>query len=158
LSTILLLIFQYPDIVIVMLRIKSNRTVLALCANAFILLLILLAIVSRDGRLLPGSTAFGQLQLIPPTAPSNGLTVMPGQLSPNTWGCYVIDPVNQTLSVYQFSPGEHNLRLAAARDIQYDRRLGSFNTTPAPSEIKGMLERADEPTRAAPATNRSPEN
>jgi hypothetical protein len=136
----------------------TNRTALALCINAFILVLILLAIISKDGRLLPGSSAFGQYQIVPPSSPKGGLTVMPGQLSPNTWGCYVIDPMNQTLSVYQFSPGEHNLRLAAARDIQYDRRLGSFNTTPAPSEIKQMLDRVDEPPRAAPTTNRSPEN
>jgi hypothetical protein len=138
-------------------RFQPNRTVLALCANAFILLLILLAITSKDGRFWPGSPAFGQYQTTPQTLPATGLTVMPGQLSPNTWGCYMIDPQNQTLCVYQFSPGEHILRLTAARDIQYDRRLGNFNTTPAPAEIKDMLERADEPGRAAPTTNRSPE-
>ena len=139
-------------------NLESKRTFLAICANAVVLLLILLAITSRDGRLLPGSLAFGQYQLTPSVMPATGVTVMPGQLAPNTWGCYVIDPQNQTLSVYQFSPGEHELRLAAARDIQYDRKLGFFNTTPAPSEIKEMLDRAAEPSRAAPATNRSPEN
>jgi hypothetical protein len=136
---------------------NANRTLFALCANGLILLLILLAIVGRDGRLLSGSPAFGQYRTISQPAPPGGLTVMPGQLSPNTWGCYVIDTQNQTLSVYQFSPGEHLLRLAAARDIEYDRQLSTFNTTPQPREIKEMLERADEPVRATPTTNKSPE-
>jgi hypothetical protein len=138
-------------------RSNSNRTVFALSANAVLLLLILLALTSRDGRLLPGSLAMGQYQPPAPIPASSSLTVMPGQLSPNTWGCYVIDPQNQTLGVYQFSPGEHLLRLAASRDIQYDRRLSNFNTIPAPAEIKQMLDREDEPSRAAPTTNHSPE-
>jgi hypothetical protein len=137
----------------------SHRTVIALTVNAVILSLIFLAIISRDGRLLPGSIALGQYQSPAYQSPSGatpgsstgsaGLTVMPGQLSPNTWGCYVIDPQNQTLGVYQFTPGEHLLRLAASRDIQYDRRLANFNTVPVPEEIRQMLDRQAEPSRAA---------
>jgi hypothetical protein len=47
--------------------------------------------------------------------------------------------------------------LAAARDIQYDRRLPLFNTTPSPTEIKEWLDRAEQGVRAAPTTNHSPE-
>jgi hypothetical protein len=135
---------------------RTNRTVLALCLNAFILLLILLAITTRDGRLLSESTAFGQIDGNA-IALARGVVVMPGQLSANTWGCFVVDNWNQTLSVYQFSPSDHNLKLAAARDIQYDRSLKYFNTSPAPLDVKVMLERAAEPSRASPTTNLSPE-
>ena len=134
---------------------QSNRTVFALCFNGIVLLLILLAVSTREGR------SFGQTQppsqATPATAPSTGLTVMPAQLSLNTWGCYVMDAQNQTLCVYQFSPGEHELRLAAARDIQYDRKLANYNTAPPPTAIRDILERAEEPSRAAPTTERSPE-
>src|ERR1700761_5513608 len=95
---------------------RTNRTALALCLNAFVLLLILLAITTRDGRLFSGSPAFGQMNS---TQSGQGVVVMPGQLSANTWGCFVVDNSNQPLSVYQFSPSDHNLKLAAARDIQY---------------------------------------
>jgi hypothetical protein len=133
----------------------ANRVVLVLGANAILLLLILVAMITRDGRGL-GATAFGQSLITPVSAPAGGLTVMPCQLSPNTWGCYVMDPMNQTLCVYQYLPHEE-LKLLAARDIQYDRKLGNYNTSPPPTEIKAMVERAEEPGRAAPTTNRSPE-
>ncbi len=134
---------------------------IALCANAALLLLILLSVSTRQGRAQAGAiavtTADPQLRQ-PANAPSPvGLTVMPGQLSATHWGCYVLDSQNQTLCVYQFDPSGTDLRLAAARDIQYDRRLGYFNTTPSPTEIKAMVDRADLPARAAPTTNRSPE-
>ena len=137
---------------------NANRTVLALCFNGIVLLLILLAIATRDGRGFGGSTAFGQMQLPQAVTSNSGIVIMPGQLAPNHWGCYVLDSQNQTLSVYQFEPGEHDLKLAAARDIQYDRKLGNYNTSPAPEDIRKMLERAEEPSRAAPATERSPES
>jgi hypothetical protein len=137
---------------------QSNRTALALCFNGVLLLLILLAMIARDGRGFGGSPAFAQVQLPQPVTSTGGIVVMPGQLSPNTWGCYVMDSQNQTLSVYQFSPGEKELRLAAARDIQYDRKLGFFNTTPSPSDIRKLVERQEEPSRAAPTTEKSPES
>jgi hypothetical protein len=136
---------------------KTNRTALALCFNGVVLLMILLAIMARDGRGFGTSAAFGQVQLPPPSAGNGSIVVMPGQLSPNTWGCYVMDSQNQTLCVYQFSPGEKELRLAAARDVQYDRKLGFFNTTPSPTDIRKLVERQEEPPRAAPTTERSPE-
>jgi hypothetical protein len=136
---------------------SANRIVLALFANAFLLLLILLAVTSRDGRWLPGSVAFGQLQSLSQPAAAGPLSVMPAQLAPNTWGCYVMDAQNQTLCVYRFDPGKPLLLLAAARDIQYDHKLPLYNTAPPPDEIKAILDRAEQPVRAAPTTNRSPE-
>jgi hypothetical protein len=138
--------------------IKTNRTAFALCFNGVVLLMILLTIIARDGRGFGASAAFGQVQL-PQSAATNagGVVVMPGQLSATHWGCYVMDPQNQTLSVYEYNPGETVLKLAAARDIQYDRKLGFFNTSPSPTDIRKLVERQEEPSRAAPATERSPE-
>jgi hypothetical protein len=136
---------------------RSNRMLFAVGFNGIVLLLILVAMIARDGRGFGSSAAFGQSLFSPSSGGAGGLVVMPGQLSPNTWGCYVMDSQNQTLSVYQFSPGEHELKLAAGRDIQYDRRLKNYNTTPSPTEIRQLNERADEQLRAAPTTERSPE-
>jgi hypothetical protein len=140
---------------------QANRVVVALGANAVLLLLILVSVSTRDSRALAGWS--GSLPETPQPskaatgAPAGPVTVMPCQLSMNTWGCYVMDPQNQTLCVYQYLPHEE-LKLLAARDIQYDRKLGVFNTSPSPNEIKAMVERTEEPVRAAPATNRSPES
>jgi hypothetical protein len=130
----------------------SKRTVLALSFNGIVLLLILLAVSSRE------KNSFGQLQPVAVTSPTAGLTVMPAQLSATHWGCYVLDSQNQTLSVYEYSPGETMLKFSAARDIEYDRKLGFFNTTPSPSDIRKMIERAEEPPRAAPTTEHAPES
>src|ERR1700712_3251776 len=107
---------------------KDQRIFLALTANAIVLLLILLVLVSRDNRIGISSAAFGQLAQQQPIAGGNGLFVMPAQLSPNTWGCYLLDGEHRTLCVYQFSPPEKMLRFAAGRDIDHDRYLGNFNT------------------------------
>jgi hypothetical protein len=123
--------------------------VLAISLNAALLLGVFLLIFTHEGR------SYGQAQ---PPAPSASVVIMPAQLSPNTWGCYVMDSQNQTLSVYQYTPGDHDLRLAAARDIQYDRKLGDFNTSPPPADIRKMIERAQEAARIAPTTERSPES
>jgi hypothetical protein len=135
---------------------QSNRTALALCFNGVVLLMILLAIMTRDGRGFGASPAFGQTPL-PAAVNTAGVVVMPGQLSATHWGCYVMDPQNQTLSVYEYNPGETVLKLTAARDIQYDRKLRFFNTSPSPTDIRKLVERQEEPSRAAPTTERSPE-
>ena len=136
---------------------KFRPVVAALSVNAALLLLILLSVILKDYKGLGTSAAYGQIMngnLAPGSSAS--LSVMPCQLSQNTWGCYMVDNYNQTLCVYQYLPGQ-DLRLLAARDIQYDRRLASFNTSPAPKEIRALVERADEAPRSASTTNRSPE-
>ena len=123
-----------------------------LCVNAALLGLILLVLVCRDGRSME-SVAFGQnAPVYPPvvgssagmgTSPAAALenagpaVVMPGQLSPNVWGCYLLDNQRQTLCVYEYLHNE-GLRLVAARDVRFDRVLKNFNTAPAPSEIEAM--------------------
>ncbi len=125
---------------------RPSKLYLALYANAALLGLILLTLWSRGGVPAP---AYGQM--VPQAATSaNGVTIMPGQLSPQTYGCYLLDADKQTLCVYQFSPGEHDLRLAAARDVQYDRQLRNFNTTPPPTDVLRLSQRAAQTPAAVP--------
>jgi hypothetical protein len=72
------------------------------------------------------------------------LFVTAGQLSPNTWGCYLMDTDHQTMCVYQYAPSETTLRLVAARSFRYDRMIGNFNTAPPPSEIRDLSERQEQ--------------
>ena len=134
--------------------------VYALYFNALLLGGILLVLVTRDSgaRVLPAAFA---AEGPAPIAGGGGIFMMPGQFSVNTWGVYVMDIDQQTLCAYQFYPGDKQLRLVAARNFRYDRRLGNFNTTPAPQEIKELLEKELHAGRvtdqnAAPAQPESP--
>jgi hypothetical protein len=140
---------QYPR--------RQNRIFYALCANAAVLALILLALVSRgDNRPIGPSAAFAQQQ--PPIAGGGGIFVMPAQLAANVWGCYLMDIDNQTLCVYQYSPGEKMLRLSASRTFKFDRGLNNFNTSPPPLEVRDLVQREREALRVTePATPKSPE-
>jgi hypothetical protein len=67
------------------------------------------------------------------------MQIVPAQMSSSTWGCYLLDPQSQVLCIYQYIPGERMLRLQAARNIAYDKRLGAFNTSPLPREVAEWL-------------------
>jgi hypothetical protein len=136
---------------------QARKIFLALCANAIVLSMILLVLISRDGRLNITSAAFAQMQPQQPIAGGNGLFIMPAQLSPNTWGCYLLDNENHTLCVYQYSPGERLLRFSAARNFESDRMLSNFNTQPAPTEVKDLVNRERQGQRATPPAPKSPE-
>ena len=123
---------------------RDRKVFLALCANAAVLLLILLVLIGRDNRLALASTAMADSQAPLGSSGGNGLFVMPGQLSPNTWGCYLMDTDHQTLCVYQYSPGEQILRLVAARSFRYDRTMGNYNTAPPPLDIRDLSERSEQ--------------
>jgi hypothetical protein len=85
---------------------------------------------------------------------------MPGQLSVNSWGCYIMDIDAQTLCCYQFYPGEKQLRLVAARNFHWDRKLGNYNTSPpwpdikkqAEIELQGIRANEDKPVETPPET------
>jgi hypothetical protein len=131
---------------------RKNAVAVALYINAALLAGVLLALLSRDSapQLLPA--AFAQNQQ--PIAGGAGLFMMPAQFSTNTWGCYLMDVDQQTLSAYQYLPGEHQLRLVAARNFRYDRRLGNYNTgNPSPAEVKDLVEK-----EAAGARGKQPES
>jgi hypothetical protein len=125
----------------------QNKIFIALCVNAAILGLILLALVSRGDSPVGLPSAFAQQQQPSAVGGGGGIFVAPAQLSSTTWGCYLMDVDHQTLCVYQYSPGEKMLRFAASRTFRYDRQLDDYNTLPAPSEMKDLAARQNEPPR-----------
>jgi hypothetical protein len=120
---------------------SKNSIAIALWINAAVLAAILVALLARNNTsLLPA--AYGQNQ--PNIAGGGGIFVMPGQLSANTWGCYLLDVDTQTLCAYEYLPGAKNLRLAAARDFKWDRKLKEFNTSaPTPREVKALIDKQE---------------
>jgi hypothetical protein len=127
---------------------RTNPIAAALYVNAALLLAILVALLFRSGNSLPSVLPAAYAQNQPPIAGGAGLFVMPAQLSDRIWGCYVLDSDNQTLTCYQYWPGEKVLRLVAARSIRYDHRLSNFNTDPDPAFVKSLLEKEAQGTRA----------
>ena len=102
----------------------------------------------RQAEITPA--AFAQ---VPPTDMTPApYVVVPGQLAQNAWGCYVLDTRTQALCIYQYSPGEKLLRLAAARNIVHDMGLKSFNTLPQPSEVAEMVQTERRLQSGLPAT------
>ncbi len=115
----------------------ANRPlVVALYANAAVLLLILLTLWSRAGGVLPAASAAPMSPQ--PITGGGSLYVMPAQLLNNVWGCYVLDVENQTLCTYSYNGSQ--LRLIAARNIRFDHQLGNYNTHPDPDEIRRLVE------------------
>ncbi len=118
----------------------------ALYLNAAVLAGILLVLLGRDGAPRILSAAYAQNQL--PIGGGAGVFIVPAQFSPNTFGCYLMDIDAQTLCAYQFFPADRQLRLTAARNFRYDRRLGNFNTEkPTPAEVKQLVEQEQESDR-----------
>lgn len=123
---------------------------IALYLNAALLAALLLVLAGRENTpsLLPA--AFGQ-QAPQPIAGGAGLFLMPGQLSPSTWGCYVMDVDRQTLMVYQYLPGDRMLRLMSARDFSNDRQLRDFNTgEPSPTDVKAWVDKEKDKSKLGP--------
>lgn len=137
-------------------RPRRNQSILfALYLNAALLALVAVVLLARRGESSLLQAAYGQSQ--PPIAGGAGVFVMPGQLSSNTWGCFLLDVDAQTLCIYQYSGGDRELRLVAARGFRYDRRLMNYNTEkPSPLEVKALLEKEQNALRGEsppPATN-----
>jgi hypothetical protein len=143
-----------------------DRLFWVLCANAVLLGLILLTLISKDDRATGlASPAFGQsasAQATPVSGVAPGpAVVMPGQLSPNVWGCYLLDNQRQTLCVYEYLHNE-GLHLVAARDVRFDRMLKNFNTAPPPAEMEALSQQPQGSARVlqshspAPASPEAP--
>jgi hypothetical protein len=134
--------------------------VVALYLNAALLLAVLVALMTRGGtgggwpQFLPA--AYAAPQPGQPIAGGGGVYVMPGQMSMNTWGVYVMDIDQQTLCAYQFQPGKKRLDLFAARNFTHDLKLKNFNTDPDPEEVRDLAERERLGARGAAAGPRKP--
>ena len=121
-------------------RRRRNAVALALYVNAAVLLAVLVALLSRGGpslSILPRALGAEGAQ---PIAGGGSLYLMPGQMSLNKFGCYVMDTDSQTLCVYEYYAGDKALRLVAARNFRNDRRLGNFNTDPDPRDVEKWVE------------------
>lgn len=117
----------------------SKALTIGLYLNAGVLAILVMVLVGRsDVPMIPAAHA---QQAPQPIAGGGGLFLMPGQLSPSVWGCYVMDVDRQTLMVYQYSPGDRMLRFMAGRDFANDRRMRRFNTEPSPDEIKNLADK-----------------
>ena len=120
----------------------------ALYLNAALLGVIVIVLLSRGSSpsLLPAAMAQNQA----PIAGGSGVFIMPGQFADKSFGCYLLDVDNQTICAYEFFPGEKQLRLIAARNFKYDRRLSNFNTDrPTPADVKDLLDKETPPARNA---------
>ena len=69
--------------------------------------------------------------------------VTAGQISRDTYGLYLVDFEKKTICVYQIRPKsrDNKLQLMAARTYAFDVQLDELNTSPAPREIKKMVEK-----------------
>ena len=120
---------------------QRSPVVYALYVNAALLLAILAVLLSR-GRppFVPAANAQSAAQ--PSIAGGGGIFVMPCQLHPDVWGCYLLDTDRQTLCVYEYRAGEKALVLSAARNFRFDLDLKNYNTFPAWYDIQKAVEDA----------------
>src|ERR1700722_8773949 len=100
---------------------RLNSLTIALYVNAALLLAILVALVSRGRPVLTGAAMADTQQA--PIAGGGGVFVMPCQLHPNVWGCYLLDVDRETLCAYEYRAGDQSLVLTAARHFTYDLQL-----------------------------------
>jgi hypothetical protein len=124
----------------------QHPVVLALYLNAALLGAIVIILLDRNSgpSILPSAMA----QNAAPIGGASGCFIMPGQFAEKSWGCYLLDVDSQTLCAYEYFPGEKQLRLIAARNFKYDRKLSNFNTDrPTPSEVKDLLDKEAMPVR-----------
>jgi hypothetical protein len=115
-----------------------NPVAVALYVNAAMLVAILAVLVARDSHPTMVPMAMGQAQQ-PAIAGGAGLFVMPAQFSGNVWGCYILDVDQQTLCAYNVTGSPPKLKLIAARDFRYDRRLRNYNTDVSPQEVQDLV-------------------
>jgi hypothetical protein len=139
-------------------RRRRNPVAVALYVNAALLLLILGLLVGRgdSGSMPPMLTSTALAQAQPAIAGGAGVFIAPAQFSSNVWGVYLLDVDQQTICAYTVSGSPPQLRLTAARNFRYDRKLGNYNIAgPSANEVKELVEKEQAETRtgeAAPAT------
>ena len=68
------------------------------------------------------------------------LVVVAGRVTPESYGLYLVDLKNGTISVYQYLSSKHTLRLMAVRNYSFDVQLDEYNTEPPPLEIKKLVQ------------------
>ncbi len=71
---------------------------------------------------------------------SENVFVVAGQITPDTYGIYLVDTEHHRLCMYQWLPSSRKLRLLAVRNYSYDLLLDEYNTEKLPREIKQLVE------------------
>jgi hypothetical protein len=121
----------------------SRQLVYALYLNGALLLGILVVLAGRGRSVVEVAKAneMGQ-PAEQPIAGGGGIFVMPCQLHPDVWGCYLLDTNRQSLCVYEYRAGEKALVLSAARNFRFDLDLKNYNTFPQWYLIKKAVDEA----------------
>jgi len=75
----------------------------------------------------------------PPIGGTAGLFMLPAQVAPGEWGCYLLDADSRALATYRYNSKTTELEMISSRGIVWDRRLGHLNTGPAPHDIGRVI-------------------
>lgn len=82
------------------------------------------------------------------------LFAVPAQVGPDNYGVYIVDSRNDTICVYEYTPGRGSnpakLRLTAARRFSFDMQLEEYNTEPSVREIRDLVEQHRRMDEASP--------
>jgi len=70
---------------------------------------------------------------------AEGVFASAGQVTPETYGLYLVDVRRGTICLYQYLPSTRKLKLMAARTFLFDRQVENYNTEPDPREIKKLV-------------------
>ena len=78
---------------------------------------------------------------VAPVAPAGapGVVAVTGQIAPDSYGIYLLDPQARTIALYEWDMGRGSLRLRAARSYASDTQLEEYNTQPSPREIRKLV-------------------
>jgi hypothetical protein len=77
----------------------------------------------------------------PAAVGAKGIYAFTGQLSPNSYGLFMMDVDAGTIWVYEYVAKDNRLRLVAARSWLYDRYLEDFNCAePTPTQVADLVE------------------
>ena len=68
------------------------------------------------------------------------LIAVAGRVTPETYGLYLVDLKNGTISVYQYISSMRKLRLMAVRNFTFDVQLDEYNTEPPVRDIKKLVQ------------------
>jgi hypothetical protein len=120
----------------------SRHLVYALYLNAALLLAMLVVLAGRGKSVIEVAKGDATPPEMPAIAGGGGIFVMPCQLHPDVWGCYLVDTNRQTMCVYEYRAGEKALVLSAARNFRFDLDLKNYNTFPQWYLIKKAVEEA----------------